>query len=99
MLKRYRRVNVEGARLLVGQWWDTSTQRWLSLYPDLIAHPRYAPDGRRVLLCIEDACAHACSARADGSCVDCGECRHYRQTPGTLLGVCSHERWRAKMEE
>lgn len=59
MLTRYRRVTVEGARLLVGQWWDARTRSWLPLYPDLIAHPRHTPAGRRVLLCIEDACAQA----------------------------------------
>lgn len=59
MLTRYRRVTVEGARLLLGQWWDARTRSWLPLYPDLIAHPRHTPAGRRVLLCIEDACAHA----------------------------------------
>ena len=57
MLTRYRRVNVEGARLLLGQWWDVRTRNWLPLYPDLIAHPRHTPAGRRVLLCIVDACA------------------------------------------
>ena len=90
MLTRYRRVNVEGARLLLGQWWDVRTWSWLPLYPDLIAHPRHTPAGRRVLLCLEDACAHARPARDDGSCVDCGECRHYRQLPGALLGTCGH---------
>lgn len=81
MLTRYRRVNVEGARLLLGQWWDVRTWSWLPLYPDLIAHPRHTPAERRVLLYIEDACAHARPARDDGSCVDCGECRHYRLQP------------------
>lgn len=72
MLTRYRRVNVEGARLLLGQWWDVRSQRWLPLYPDLIAHPRHTPAGRRVLLCLEDACAHA--ALDDSSCRDCRDC-------------------------
>ena len=82
MLTRYRRQNVEGARLLLGQWWDVRTWSWLPLYPDLIAHPRHTPAGRRVLLCIEDACAHA--ALDDSGYRDCGECRHYRQLPGAL---------------
>lgn len=72
MLTRYRRVTVEGARLLLGQWWDARSRCWLPLYPDLIAHPRHTPAGRRVLLCIEDACAQARPARDDGFCVDCG---------------------------
>lgn len=81
MLTRYRRQNVEGARLLVGERWDVRSQRWLPCYPDLIAHPRHTPAGRRVLLCLEDACAHAA---LDGSC------RHYRLQPGGLLGTCGH---------
>ena len=88
MLTRYRRVNVEGARLLVGQWWDVRTRSWLPLYPDLIAHPRHTPAGWRVLLCIEDACAQA--ALDDSGYRDCGSCRHYRQLPGALLGTCGH---------
>ena len=72
MLTRYRRVNVEGARLLLGQWWDVRTWSWLPLYPDLIAHPRHTPAGRRVLLCIEDACAHA-ALDASGY-RDCASC-------------------------
>ena len=79
MLTRYRRVNVEGARLLVGQWWDVRTRSWLPLYPDLIAHPRHTPAGWRVLLCIVDACAHA--ALDDSGCRDCSSCRHYRRQP------------------
>lgn len=90
MLTRYRRQNVEEARLLLGQWSDVRTRSWLPLYPDLIARPRHTPAGRRVLLCIEDACAQARPARDDGFCVDCGECRHYRQLPGALLGTCGH---------
>ena len=78
MLTRYRRVNVEGARLLLGQWWDARTRSWLPLYPDLIAHPRHTPAGRRVLLCIEDACAQA--ALDDSGYRDCGSCS---------LGACS----------
>lgn len=88
MLTRYRRVNVEGARLLVGQWWDVRTWSWLPLYPDLIAHPRHTPAGRRVLLCIEDACAQA--ALDDSGCRDCSSCRHYRLQPRGLLGTCGH---------
>ena len=78
MLTRYRRQNVEGARLLLGQRWDVRTRSWLPLYPDLIAHPRHTPAGRRVLLCIEDACAHA-ALDASG----------YRDCASCSLGACS----------
>lgn len=88
MLTRYRRQNVEGARLLVGERWDVRSQLWLPCYPDLIAHPRHTPAGRRVLLCLEDACAHA--ALDDSGYRDCGSCRHYRLQPRGLLGTCGH---------
>ena len=88
MLTRYRRQNVEGARLLVGERWDARSQRWLPCYPDLIAHPHHTPDGRRVLLCLEDACAHA--ALDDSGYRDCGSCHHYRLQPRGLLGTCGH---------
>ena len=91
MLTRYRRQNVEGARLLVGERWDARSQLWLPCSPDLIAHPRHTPAGRRVLLCLEDACAHA--ALDDSSCRDCRDCsscRHYRRQPQGLLGTCGH---------
>ncbi len=86
MLTRYRRVNVEGARLLIGERWDARSRCWLPLYPDLIAHPRHTPAGRRVLLCLEDACAHA--ALDDSGCRgcrDCSSCRHYRRQPQSAL--------------
>ena len=88
MLIRYRRQNVEGAHLLVGERWDARSQLWLPCYPDLIAHPRHTPAGRRVLLCLEDACAHA--ALDDSGYRDCGSCRHYRLQPRGLLGTCGH---------
>ena len=44
--------------------------------------------GRRVLLCLEDACTHA--ALDDSGYRDCGSCRYYRQLPGVLLGTCGH---------
>lgn len=88
MLIRYRRQNVEGARLLVGERWDARSRCWLPCYPDLIAHPRHTPAGRRVLLCLEDACAHA--ALDDSGYRDCGSCRHYRLQPRGLLGTCGH---------
>ena len=87
MLTRYRRQNVEGARLLVGERWDARSRCWLPCYPDLIAHPRHTPAGRRVLLCLEDACAHA--VLDDSGCRDCGSCRHYRLQP---RGIARHLR-------
>ena len=32
----------------------------------------------------------------DPAGVDCGSCRHYRQFPGSLLGVCQNEKRRGR---
>ena len=41
------------------------------------------------MLTVEDACPYG--ETADGSrCIDCGSCRHYRQAPDALVGVCGH---------
>lgn len=96
MLTRYRRVNVEGARLLLGQWWDVRTRSWLPLYPDLIAQPRHTPAGRRVLLCLEDACAHA--ALDDSGYRECGSCRYFQPVADSLLGVCHNDDVRRSAE-
>ena len=69
--------------------YDQRTGRELEEYPDLMARPVYTPAGERVMLTVEDACPHG--EGAEGSrCIDCGSCRHYRQAPGTLVGVCGH---------
>lgn len=70
MLTRYRRQNVEGARLLVGERWDARSQRWLPCYPDLIAHPRHTPPSTTAATATAAAAAttgcspKACSAPA-----------------------------------
>ena len=91
-MTKTRRYNIEGAVLDVFLRLDEQTGREFEDYPDLVAHPVYTPAGERVLLTIEDACPDA-KLRADGM-RDCGSCLYYRQVPGTLLGVCGHEKRR-----
>ena len=87
-----RRYEVEGAVLELTLRYDERTKMFLEEYPDLMEHPVYTPEGERVMLTIEDACPDA-KLRADGM-RDCGSCLYYRQAPGTLLGVCGHEKRR-----
>ena len=91
-MKKTRRHNIEGAVLDIPLRYDERTGRELEEYPDLISRPVYTPAGERVMLTIEDACPLA-ELRADGM-RDCGSCLYYRQVPGTLLGVCGHEKRR-----
>ena len=91
-MKKTRRHNIEGAVLDIPLRYDERTGREIEEYPDLLREPVYTPAGERVLLTIEDACPLA-ELRADGM-RDCGSCLYYRQAPGTLLGVCGHEKRR-----
>ena len=91
-MKKTRRHNIEGAVLDIPLRYDERTGREIEEYPDLLREPVYTPAGERVLLTIEDACPLA-ELRADGM-RDCGSCFYYRQVPGTLLGVCGHEKRR-----
>ncbi len=85
-MKPTRRHEIEGAVLEVPLRYDQQTGQWIEEYPDLMERPVYTPAGERILLTIEDACPHGV-LRPDGM-GDCGSCIHYRQAPGTLLGVC-----------
>ena len=87
-MAKTRRHEIEGAVLDVPLRYDQRTGRELEEYPDLISRPVYTPAGERVMLTVEDACPLA-ELRADGM-RDCGSCRHYRQAPDALIGVCGH---------
>ncbi len=87
-MAKTRRHEIEGAVLDIPLRYDERTGRELEEYPDLISRPVYTPAGERVMLTVEDACPLA-ELRADGM-RDCGSCRHYRQAPDALIGVCGH---------
>ena len=87
-MAKTRRHEIEGAVLDIPLRYDERTGREIEEYPDLLREPVYTPAGERVLLTIEDACPLA-ELRADGM-RDCGSCRHYRQAPDALIGVCGH---------
>ena len=93
-MKKTRQHDIEGAILDIPLRYDEQTGLEFEEYPDFLEHPVYTPAGERVMLTIEDACPHGEPADGDSACVDCGSCRYYRQTPGTLFGVCGHARMR-----
>ena len=88
-----RQYNIEGALLEIPLCYDELTGREIEIFPDFIENPVYTAQGHPVLFTGEDACTYGKSP--DGTpCIDCGSCRFYRQTPGTLIGVCKHEQKR-----
>ena len=54
----------------------------------------YTPEGRPILLTIEDACPHAVMVDDDPASIDCGSCIYFRQPAESILGVCHNEKMR-----
>lgn len=81
-----RRFFIEGLALDLPLRRDGVTGQAILDYGPVIDHPPCTPEGRPILLTIEDACPHA--DLQPGVCQDCGACRLYRQIDGTFLGVC-----------
>ena len=91
-MDKVNRYEFEGEVIEVPVCWDDDLQRETEDYEDYLDGTGCTPSGRPILLTIEDACPLA-ELRADGM-RDCGSCLYYRQVPGTLLGVCGHEKRR-----
>lgn len=88
-----RQYNIEGVLLEIPLCYDELSGKEIEIFPDFIENPVYTPEGCPVLFTGEDACTYG--EALDGEpCIDCGSCRFYRQTPGTLIGVCGHEQRR-----
>ena len=93
---KVNRYEFEGEVIEVPRYWDDHLQREAEDYEDYNNGPVYTQAGRPVLLTIEDACPYADMVDDDPASIDCGSCRHYHQFPGSLLGVCDHEKRRKK---
>ena len=88
MDKKANLYEIGGMPLEIPVVWDEYSQRYLEDYRSFIANPVFTPEGRPIMLTIEDACRYSQPAKGETECVDCGSCRYYSQTAGTLLGVC-----------
>ena len=89
-MKKTRQHDIEGAILGIPLGYEEQTGLRFEEYPDFLEHPVYTPAGERVMLTIEDACPYA--KLKEAGMRDCGSCIYYRQAPGSLLGVCGHEK-------
>ena len=95
-MEQYNRYEFEGEVIEVPVYWDDHLQREVEDYEDYYKQPGHTPSGRPVLLTFEDACPYADMVDDAPANIDCGSCRHYHQFPGSLLGVCDHEKRRKK---
>ncbi len=94
-MEKAKRYEIEGAILDIPVHWDERSQQYLEDYRGLIETPAYTPEGRPILLTIEDACRYSSPAAGEARCIDCGSCAYFRQPHGSLLGVCHNETMRS----
>ena len=93
-MEKTKKYDVEGTTLTIPLRYDADSGRYMEVYPDFIENPIYTPEGRPIMLTLEDACAFGEKKGANEALSDCGSCRFYRQLPNTLIGVCGHEKKR-----
>ena len=98
-MEKRRQYEIDGLILDLPLRWDEATQQIIQDYSPVIDHPLCTPEGRPILLTLEDACPEGewreGAAVENPAGMDCGACRHFRPVPGTLLGVCRNENRRA----
>lgn len=90
---KVNRYEYEGKVIEIPLRWDEHSKKEIEDYSLFIEQsPIYTPEGRPILLTIEDACPHAEMVDDDPASIDCGSCIHFRQPSGSLLGVCHNEK-------
>lgn len=90
---KVNRYEYEGKVIEIPLRWDEHAKKEIEDYSLFIEQsPIYTPEGRPILLTIEDACPHAEMVDDDPASIDCGSCIHFRQPSGSLLGVCHNEK-------
>lgn len=95
-MKKTIRYEIEGAVLDIPLRWDELARKDIEDYgPFLEQSPFFTPEGRPILLTIEDACPYADMVDGEDTSVECSTCRYFRQSSGSLLGVCHNEKMRS----
>ena len=98
-MSKVNRYEYEGKVIEIPLRWDEHSKKEIEDYSLFIEQsPIYTPEGRPILLAIEDACPYADMVNEDPAGIDCSSCRYYRQKENTLLGVCGHEKMRSGTE-
>ena len=90
------RYEIEGTVIELPLKYDERSQKDLEDYGSFLEQsPFYTPEGRPILLIIEDACQYGKPVEGEPRCIDCGSCIYFCQHPSSLLGVCHHEKMRS----
>ena len=94
-MSKINRYEYEGKIIEIPLRWDEHSKKEIEDYSLFIEQsPIYTPEGRPLLLTIEDACPHAVMVDDDPASIDCGSCVYFRQPAESILGVCHNENMR-----
>ena len=94
-MSKVNRYEYEGKVIEIPLRWDEHSKKEIEDYNLFIEQsPIYTPEGRPILLTIEDACPHAVMVDDDPASIDCGSCIYFRQPAESILGVCHNEKMR-----
>lgn len=93
------RFEIEGTVIELPLKYDERSGKYLEDYGKVIDTPARTPEGRPILFTFDDACAYADMVGGEETSVECSTCRYFRQSPGTLLGVCHNEKMRSGAHE
>ena len=92
-MSKVNRYEYEGKVIEIPLRWDEYSKKESEDYSLFIEQsPIYTPEGRPILLTIEDACTHAVMVDDDPASIDCGSCVYFRQPAESILGVCHNEK-------
>ena len=81
-MSKVNRYEYEGKIIEIPLRWDEHSKKEIEDYSLFIEQsPIYTPEGRPILLTIEDACPHAVMVDDDLASIDCGSCIYFRQQP------------------
>lgn len=92
------RIDVEGQVITLPLKYAPHARRWLESCWPVIAHPRWTPAGRPIMLVLDDPCAHAEMRPGEEANNECGSFRYSRPVADTLLGVCHNDDVRRSAE-
>ena len=92
-VSKVNRYEYEGKVIEIPLRWDEHSKKEIEDYSLFIEQsPIYTPEGRPILLTIEDACPHAVMVDDDPASIDCGSCIYFRQPAESILGVCHNKK-------
>ncbi len=86
-----RKYEIDGMIVEIPLYRDEITRKVFENYGHLIENTHYTPEGKPLVLCLDDACKFG-EMTEPVTTPDCGTCKYFRRAAEkTLFGVCDCE--------